>query len=122
MDIWRAAQILNSRKWLILLSVVVTAGLTYAMTRLTGSKWQASVQLLVPQGSALTDLSNKGGDSATGLPQYGPYAKDASENQAATFQAIVKSKDVLDPALRQIHETVPPADLLARIEVKSTSA
>lgn len=103
MDFWRAIHVLNSRKWLIMLSVVVTTALTYGATRLTGSKWQASVQLLAPQTSQLTEVYAKSDSSSvSSIPQYGPQAKEASETQASTFDAIVKSKDVLLPALSKI--------------------
>jgi polysaccharide biosynthesis transport protein len=112
MDFWRVTAILNKRKWFIVLSVLVGTALTYGATRLIGSKWLATVQFVSPQGSGLTLTS----DAAAAEP--GSEASMlAAKSQALIYTAIVKSRDVLEPALKDsLEQDRLPPDLLKNIE------
>lgn len=120
MDFLRALRVLYARKWFIVLSVLVTTGLTYGATRLIGSKWEATVRLSTPRWSPFPDISTKAGIDTT-LPQYGPTAKEAAASQAALFEETIKSRDVLEPALAKIGESRLDPDLLQRISVTAVN-
>ena len=100
MDFWRAVGIINRRKWLILVSVVVTAALTFGASRLAGAKWVANVRFATTNDSAVNKLvadHSEGGGS-----------KDSAENQAIVYTNIIRSKEVLGPALKKAGvETLP---------------
>ena len=120
MDLMRALHVLYGRKWLILLSIIVTTGLTYGATRLIGSKWEATVRLSTPRWSPFSDLSGKTGLD-TSLPQYGPTAREAANSQAALFEETVKSREVLEPSLAKVGMTQLDPDLLSRITVTAVN-
>jgi capsular exopolysaccharide synthesis family protein len=110
MDFWRTVEILGKRKWLLLLSVLVTAGLTFLATRLVGSKYQASVRFVTPANSPLTN------------PNGAEIASDdmtVARSQAAIYEAVLKTRDVLEPALRKLSENQVPPDLLNNIDFKA---
>ncbi|MGV3720202.1 MAG: GumC family protein [Actinomycetota bacterium] len=96
MDFWRAVGILSRHKWLILLSVVVTTALTFAATRLVGSRYLATVHLVTPATSPLT--------SSPALMSSDERASEPvqTKQQAAVFAAMLKSRDVLEPALGKL--------------------
>src|SRR5688572_23385381 len=105
MDFWRAVEILNRRKWLIVLSVVATTVLTFAATRLVGSKWMASVRFSAPRISPLAGNGEK------------PAVDDMrADPQLATYAAIIKSREVLLGAMQELNLRRLPDDLLKNIE------
>src|ERR1041385_6183002 len=109
MDFWRAVQILNRRKWLILTSVVVTTLLTFLATRLVGSKWVATVRF-VSKNPIVQNMN----DPTASNPQ------DAARAQASMYEAVVKSKDVLETALTELHMSQLPPKLLESIKLEAT--
>jgi capsular exopolysaccharide synthesis family protein len=121
MDFWRAVGILNHRKWLIILSVIVATGLTYAATRLTGAKWVAQVRLMAVGNSPLTSLQTKGGGEADAfVPEKGSQ-RDIDRKQMAAIEVVMKSPNVAYGA-RDILKARSAGDLpkgvLDRIEIK----
>lgn len=96
MDFWRAVGILSRHKWLILLSVVVTTALTFAATRLVGSRYLATVHLVTPATSPLT--------STPGMLSSDERAPDSvrTKQQAEVFAAMLKTPEVLKPALEKL--------------------
>jgi len=110
MDFWRAVGILDKRKWLILLSVVVAMGLTFVATRLIGSRWIATVRLAAASTSPLT------GSATTEREENDVIA---ARNQAKIYAVMVKGGGVMEPALRSLRQTQVPADLLKNIEVEA---
>jgi capsular exopolysaccharide synthesis family protein len=116
MDFWRAVEILGKRKWLILLSVVITTALTFGATRLVGSKWLASVRFFAPPESIYTSSpENPMASGARGPEQI------IAKNQAEIYTAVVKSPEVLQPALIRLNMTTLPPDLLENIKFESSS-
>lgn len=105
MDFGRAIEIIGKRKWLILLSVVITTLLTWGATRLTGARYLATVKFVAPISSPLTEAPNS---KAEGTP-LDPKA------QSTLYGAIVKSPDVIDGALAKIHYT-PQRNFLDRVD------
>ena len=101
MDYGRAAEILGRRKWLILFSILVTAGLTWGATRLTGAKWTTTVRLIVPATSPLTDAPNSRSDAPT---------LDA-RSQATLYTSVAKSEDVVDGAIKDTKIEISPQAL-----------
>ena len=101
MDYGRAAEILGRRKWLILFSILVTAGLTWGATRLTGAKWTTSVRLIVPATSPLTDAPNSRSDAPT---------LDA-RSQATLYTSVAKSENVVEGAVRDTKIGISPQAL-----------
>lgn len=116
MDFWRAVGILSKHKWLILLSVVVTTVLTFTATRLVGSKYLATVHFVTPATSPLT--------AAPGTPTSDDHASEPvqTRQQAAVFSAMLKTRDVLEPALSKLSETQIPRDLLRNIDFDATGS
>jgi capsular exopolysaccharide synthesis family protein len=97
MDFWRIIEILNSRKWLILLSGVVTAALTFGATRLTGTKWAATVRIAAVQNQDPSDPSRP--SAADPVDQ-----ERITQARANVYEGLLKSKEVLEPALASINE------------------
>src|SRR5438552_513552 len=99
MDFWRLVELLNQRKWLILVSVGVTMVLTYGATRLVGSQWVATVRLMNVSGGMVFGRNPEdlgGGDApAQSEPGVG-FAKA----QAAAYEAVAKSSKVVKAALK----------------------
>ena len=93
MDFWRAVEVLNRRKWLILFSVVVAVGLMFGATRLTGSRWLATVRFMVPE-------------SANG-PGAPPRAREDRDTLEAMYGAILASREVVEPAFAKVKENLP---------------
>jgi capsular exopolysaccharide synthesis family protein len=118
MDFWRTVEILSKRKWFILLSVIVAMALTLGATKLVGSKWTATVQFVAPQ-SAITPLTN-GQDSSNG-DSNSELGVAVAKSQAIIYNAIVKSRDVLEPSLKSLGQTQLPPDLLKNIEFSATA-
>ncbi len=112
MDYWRIAAILGKRKWFILLSMFVTAGLTYGITKMMGSKWTATVQFVSPQSSQLTSGTDSGENSADTI--------QTAQTQAIIYSAIMKSQDVLMPTLKEVHLKQLPGNMLKTLDFTST--
>src|SRR5690348_8797088 len=110
MDFWRAVEILGKRKWLILLSVVVATVLTFGATRLVGSRWMASVKFFAPQPSSVVPQA----DDPSAPPR--PDSLGAAREQALIYTQIVKTKEVLGPALAKAGMTQLPEDVLNNIK------
>ena len=102
MDIWRAAEVLNRRKWLIIFSVVVVTVLIFGATRLTGSRWQATVRLISPQTASRVTSDGRDGNGGT-------YDVSDSDGKAARslYTSILLSREVVMPAYEKIKEQVP---------------
>lgn len=111
MDYWRIAAILGKRKWFILLSVEVTLLLTWGVTKWVGAKWTATVQFVAPQNSQL----NAGGETA-GTSGDG---SQSAQSQTIIYAAMIKSQDVLEPTLREVHLTQIPPNLLKTLDFTS---
>ncbi len=107
MDYGRAAEILGRRKWLILFSILVTAGLTWGATRLTGAKWTTAVRLIVPATSPLTDAPNSRSDAPT---------LDA-RSQATLYTSVAKSEDVVDGAIKDTKIAISPQALANAVDL-----
>ncbi len=116
MDFWRAVDILNKRKWLIVMSVVVTLALTFGVTKLIGSKWVATVNFASNGARSTADVA----PGATVDPSMDPRT---ARTQAALYTAIVKSQPVMGPVLDKAQ--VPPSQresLMANITFDSSGA
>jgi capsular exopolysaccharide synthesis family protein len=98
MDFWRVAELLNRRKWLILLSMVMTAALTFGATRLVGTKWMASMRLAAVPTSDLSDPSQQS-TSEDPIRQ-----EKTTQLQAGIYFGLLRSKEVLKPSLEKIGE------------------
>lgn len=99
MDFWRAIEVLNRRKWLILFSVVVAVGLMFGATRLMGVRWQATVRFMVPDSSA--------NSSQSGAPRGAQQTKEELETLEAMYSAVLSSREVVEPAFQKIREKLP---------------
>ena len=111
MDFGRIAAILKRRILLLLSCVLVTMALTWGMTRLTGSRWLATVTFLIPSSSPLTEATKD--KSETPMMD--------SKGQSAIFAAIAKSPDVLQVALKKV-KIAPPRDLVRQIDFDAIGA
>ena len=109
MDYGRAAEMLGRRKWLILFSILMTAGLTWGATRLTGAKWTTTVRLIVPATSPLTDAPNSRSDAPT---------LDA-RSQATLYTSVAKSEDVVEGAIRDTKIGISPQGLANATELEA---
>lgn len=118
MDFWRVVEILNKRKWLLMLSVIATVVFTFGGTRLVGSKWQAVVRFVTPPNSALTSPTLTANTPDT-TQSDGLAAMQSAKAQAAVFEAIAKSPGVLAPVLQQLHERELPANFLKNVEFEA---
>ncbi len=110
MDIWRAAEVLNRRKWLILFSIIVAVVLTYGATRLTGSRFEATVRLISPQtasrvAAGSTQNNQQGNDMDSGVN---------SKALKSLYTSILMSPDVIGPAFRKTKEPIPAGTNLFR--------
>ena len=92
MDFWRAVEVLGRRKWLILLSVVVAVGLTFGATRLTGSRWTATVRMVTP---AMTPQQSVQGTAPTGPPDPAPDAECPPSDDRPAAGARTHARPVL---------------------------
>ncbi|MCC2669493.1 MAG: hypothetical protein K0Q72_1964 [Armatimonadetes bacterium] len=115
MDFWRAVGIVSKHKWLILLSVLVTTVLTFTATRLVGSRYLATVHFVTPATSPLTNTPG----AAVAVDERASEPVQTRQ-QAAVFDAMLKTRDVLEPALGKLSETQIPRDLLKNIKFEAT--
>lgn len=111
MDFWRAVEILNKRKWLILLSTVLATLLTFGATRLVGSRWQATVRLVTPPNSEAMERT----EDIVGIRKQTP-GRGNEQEQAEMYEQIVRSRDVLEPALRKSRVSQLPPQFLENIK------
>src|SRR2546423_7230636 len=116
MNFWRAVEILNKRKWLIMFSVLATTVFTFGGTRLVGSKWQATVRFVAPQRSAALSAIGPGGGLAEVADSDGMAAIQAAKNQSIGYDGIVKSQGVLGPVLEKLHQKELPVGFLKNID------
>lgn len=112
MDFWRAAEVINKRKWLIALSVIVATALTWGATRLVGAKWQSTVQFIQPQSNPFAMVVT----DSSGQEQNGQINMDGAKAQAFVYTAVVKSRDVMEPALRSLNLHKLPPHLLQNVQ------
>ena len=112
MDFWRTVEILERRKWLILLSGLMAAALMWGATRLVGSKWLATVDFVSPERTVAS--------GETGQEMDAPGADTGAT--AMLYAAVVKSQAVTEPVLRKLNETQMPANLLKNIDFVPTGA
>ncbi len=100
MDIWRAFELLNRRKWLILFSLVVTTAIAFGATRLIGSKWVATARITSPQ--ALSNMaSNTAGEQRSNTDGV------TLKSMQSLYSAILLSSEVLTPAYQSVKEDLP---------------
>lgn len=110
MDFWRTLEILNRRKWLILLSGIIAASLTWGATRIVGSKWMAVVEFVSPEQSAATQ---SGADASGGQMAQ----EDNAKADAAIYATILKSQAVTQPVLQKLAFTQLPPDFLKSVDL-----
>jgi polysaccharide biosynthesis transport protein len=116
MDIWRAAEVLNRRKWLILFSVVITTLLTFGASRLTGSRYIATVRFVAPETSPLTTSGAPGQNE--GAARMTPEERSMLQ---AMYAGMILSQDVIVPAFEKLNEPfIPDPDFLKDIEFEGT--
>ena len=106
MDLQATVKIIWQKKWLIAFSILLTTLLTAGMTRLTGSQWSGTVKFLSPIVSPLAE-SPQEHNSGSVLDAHA---------QAMMYASVVKSIDVIEPALHQLSFANSAADILDRIE------
>lgn len=111
MDFWRTVEILNKRKWLILLCGIVAAALMWGATRLVGSKWVATVDFIAPEKMTATGT----GTADNGAADNGASDDNASAN-ANIYETILKSEEVTRPVLKKLDQTQVSASFLGNIE------
>lgn len=111
MDFWRALDILGKRKWLIIACVLACTLLTYGATRMIGSKWTASVRFLstASQAPNPTTIENRGPEGAM------------ARLQAEIFLQVVKSRPVMERALKKLDARQLPAGLVENLKFEATS-
>ncbi|MBI3909883.1 MAG: polysaccharide biosynthesis tyrosine autokinase [Armatimonadetes bacterium] len=109
MDFWRAVEVLGKRKWLLLLSTVLSAGLTFGATQLIGSRWMASVRFASSPASSLM--------AAPGSQENVGADVQIARLEAPMYEAMFRTRDVLEPALRELSLMRAPEDLLGNIKV-----
>jgi capsular exopolysaccharide synthesis family protein len=105
MDFWQLIEVLGKRKWLIFLSAIAAVILTFGITMVVGQKWQATVQFIAPttpdaNNAVAVDENNNDGENPA------DPAADPGATEAAVYEAIIKSRDVLQPVLTKM--TDPP--------------
>ncbi len=115
MDFWRTISILSKRKWLIALSIVITAMLTLGASKLAGSRWVATVRFASMDNSGLNQLVT--GQPATS--DHGGRAMESATAQAAVYGSIVASREVVEPAMKSLGVAYDPADLIDTIEFEA---
>ncbi len=115
MDFWRIVGILNKRKWLILLSVLATIALTYGSTRLSGSRWEATVRFVVPSVPGVPgSAEDMGSDSSGGII--------GARSRATMYGAMARSEDVVFKAEQKAGLlSRVPGDVLGTIEFAAVS-
>ena len=118
MNFWRVVEILGKRKWLILFSIIVAAALTGGAAHLVGSRWVASVQMVIPQGGGMLRAANNDGPETDNTPNSQAFSKD----QLAAYLAVAKSRSVIEPALADLGLTQVPSGMLGNIGVTASSA
>lgn len=93
MDFWRAISVLEKRKWLICLCVVVSGLGAFAASQLLGGHWAATIRLV---------SSAKGVPAADPDPEpSGPSAMAAAKEEAEVYEALAVSKGVLQTSLAE---------------------
>src|SRR5713101_943503 len=112
MDFWRAANLLGKRKWFIILSVIVTTVLTWGAAQIVGSRWQATVRFVSAQYSPLTQPGPGVSENAYHDPSI---ELKAAKNEAMKYEAIVKSRYVLDRAQAKAPNIQWPADIAMNV-------
>ncbi len=119
MDFWKASAILK-RHWTLIAWCVFAAGaLSFVFARLTGSGWMATVRFVATPNAVAGDSGSpdtpEGGDPSLATP---------GKNQATVYDAMVKSRDVLQPALNKAgyKDVEDPAVIVRNIAFKPTSA
>lgn len=119
MDFWRAYEILQKRWTLIALSVLASCFLTYGLSRLLGSNWLGTVRFVTAPSVQLPASPGQSGEA-----EEAEYIADTpgAQGQATLYEALIKSPDVLQPALAKLRQPVPPDDILANIKVVSKGA
>lgn len=103
MDFRRALAILEKRRWILVISVLVTTALVYGVTRLMPSRWMAAVRLITPTGLAdpLRKISDAGEpDGAVAARIYSVLARGKD-----VMEASAKVASVSDP-LPKIAESI----------------
>lgn len=108
MDLWRAVDILGKRKWLILACVLATTLLTYGATRMIGAKYTASVRFLSTAANSPVDIQGRGPE--------GPM----SRLQAEIYLQVVKSRPVLERALKKLEARQLPGGLVENMKFEAT--
>jgi non-specific protein-tyrosine kinase len=108
-------EILDKRKWLILLSMVVAAALTFGATRLIGSKWVATVRLVSEPTAAANEV-----DAQRGSPDIPDPEGRGAKAQAVVYATMVKSRQILRPALELLGETDLQQDFLQNLNQNIT--
>src|SRR5438105_4344025 len=116
MDFWRLVELLNQRKWLILVSVGVTMVLTYGATRLVGSQWVATVRLMNVSGGMVIGRNPEDVSIGDGPQQSDPGGLIA-KGQAAAYEAVAKSGKVVKSALKELKLKQVPRDLMKNVKV-----
>jgi succinoglycan biosynthesis transport protein ExoP len=116
MNFWRAVEILNKRKWLILFSIIATIVFTFGGTRLVGSRWQGTVRFVTPGTSSALSSAGPGGPANEGESAEGPMAVVAAKNQANVYEATVKRRAVLEPVLLKLRKRELPPNFLKNVE------
>lgn len=118
MDFWRAVEILSKRKWLLVLSTCMATLLTFGATRLVGSRYAATVKFITPPQTALPQDSQ----DFISMTPGATTDREFSKAQANTFTAIVRSRDVLEPALKKSRIHQLPNTFLKDIQFKANGA
>ena len=121
MDFWRTISILNKRKWLILFSAIMSALLTYGATRLVGSKWQASVKFMASSTSPLAKMNAQPGAPTDDNGNPEPRDMQEAKDRARAYSDVVRSRNVILPAISLVKMTNPPDKFLDNITVEATS-
>ena len=99
MDVWRIAEVLGKRKWLLLFSVVAAAILTFGATRLSGSRWVATVSFMSPT----PPLAVNGNQTSLS----GEAAREEMKTMEAMYAAVITSREVMEPAYNKVREALP---------------
>ncbi|MFN3649687.1 MAG: GumC family protein [Armatimonadota bacterium] len=114
MDFWRAVEILGSRWRLLAVCTLLTAGVTFAAARLVGTRWQATVRFAYSPNPVNVD----GQASPNAMDVMGGDVQGARA-QAPGYEAVFKTRDVLEPALEKVGVASFDPDLLDTIKVEA---
>ncbi|MDE2125170.1 MAG: polysaccharide biosynthesis tyrosine autokinase [Armatimonadetes bacterium] len=112
MDFLKALTIVRRRAWAIGLSSLLAMVLTFALTRKVGSRWLATVSLMTIPQQNFSDTQQNGNEYSSTDPVV-------AKSQAAAYDEIVKSTEVLAPALASLQESALPNDLLKNIVLQA---